>query len=180
MTDDRQLDTSTLAGARDHARAPVAEVTGTMRTVPSWTAKELPAGVEPASVLWDETVAGGGYVTRILPRGSVVRIADLNGDGCVQLLVFNARDTAERLNPADTVKVQWQAYLRLGALLLSDMGRVLMTIVGDTSGRHDCLCGGTNRLGNTRRHGDGAVSGTTPNTRDLLCVGAAKHGLRAS
>ena len=66
------------------------------------------------------------------PRDAVLRIADVDGDACVQLLVFNADAPAERLNVADTVKVQWQAYLGPGALLLSDMGRVLMTIVGDT------------------------------------------------
>jgi uncharacterized protein YcgI (DUF1989 family) len=33
---------------------------------------------------------------------------------------------------ADTIKVQWNGYLGKGKLLLSDMGRVLMSILQDT------------------------------------------------
>jgi urea carboxylase-associated protein 2 len=106
-----------------------------------------------------------------------VRITDLAGDACVQLLVYNAAAPAERLNVIDTVKVQWQAYLGAGALLLSDMGRVLMTIVADTSARHDCLCGCSTSRTNTARFGDGRASGPTPNGRDQLCIAGAKHGL---
>jgi uncharacterized protein YcgI (DUF1989 family) len=57
------------------------------------------------------------------------------------------------------------------------MGRVLMTIVADSSARHDCLCGCSNQAWNERRYGSGAVSGPTPNARDLLALAASKHGL---
>jgi urea carboxylase-associated protein 2 len=169
--------TSTLAGARAHARSLAAAATSAGLTVPSSAAVDLPAGVDPSSVIWDETIDLGGYSSRALPRGTVLRIVDLEGDGCVQLLVYNAAKTTERLNVADTVKVQWQAYLDEGALLLSDMGRVLMTITADSSVRHDCLCGCSNRATNDQRYGDGAISGSTPNARDLLALAAAKHGL---
>jgi urea carboxylase-associated protein 2 len=109
--------------------------------------------------------------------GAVLRIADPDGDACVQLLVHNAQQPAERLNIADTVKVQWQAYLATGAQLLSDMGRVLMTIVADTSERHDCLCGCSSTATNTARYGDAGASGPHPNGRDLLALGLAKLGL---
>jgi urea carboxylase-associated protein 2 len=171
------VSTSTLDGARAHARSLADGTKSSGLTVPSWTAVDLPDGVEPSTVIWDETIDLGGYSSRALPRGSVLRIVDLEGDGCVQLLVYNAARTAERLNVADTVKVQWQAYLDEGALLLSDMGRVLVTIIADSSARHDCLCGGSNRATNDRRYGDGAISGRAPNARDLLALGAAKHGL---
>jgi urea carboxylase-associated protein 2 len=95
----------------------------------------------------------------------------------VQLLAFVAARPSERLNVADTVKVQWQAYLGAGALLLSNLGRVLLTLVEDTSARHDCLCGAGNRRTFDARWGDGSVAGATPNPRDLLALAAAKHGL---
>ena len=57
--------------------------------------------------------------------------------------MFRAGASWERLNVADTVKVPWQAYLGTGHPLLSDQGRLLATVVGDTSGRHDTLCGMT-------------------------------------
>jgi urea carboxylase-associated protein 2 len=169
--------TSTLDGARAHARGQVDEAVVAGVTIPSTAATDLPAGVAPDDVLWDETIHSGGYGARRLPRGAVARLTDVDGDACAQLLVYNAANPIERLNVADTVKVQWQAYLDEGALLLSDMGRVLMTIVRDTSGRHDCLCGCSNRRTNQARYGDGGVAGTAPNARDLLTLAAAKHGL---
>jgi urea carboxylase-associated protein 2 len=165
--------TSTLEAARAHARSQ----TGTKGasngavTVPASAAIDLPEGVVAGAVIWDELVPGGGYASRRVPRGAVVRITDVDGDACVALAVHRAESTAERLNVADTVKVQWQAYLGEGALLLSDMGRSLMTIVADTSDGHDALCGVT-----TRATAPGAWE-AMPNGRDLLALGLAKHGL---
>ncbi len=73
-------------------------------------------------------------------RGAIVRLADLEGDGCAHVAIHHAALPSERLNLADTVKVQWQMYPSTGSALLSDRGRVLMTIESDTSGRHDTIC----------------------------------------
>lgn len=146
-------------------------------TVPSSAAVDVPAEALGATIIWDETIDAGGYASRRIPRNGIVRISDAVGDACVQLLVHNALRPAERLNVADTVKVQCQAYLDAGALLLSDMGRVLITLVSDTSSRHDCLCGSTSRQANERHYGDAAVGGAHPSGRDLLALGVAKFGL---
>ena len=84
----------------------------------------------------------------------------------------------ERLNVADTVKVQWNAYLGEHKLLLSDMGRVLMSIVHDDAGTHDTFCGTSNAATNTAKYGEGRNSGAFPNGRDRLLLGSAKHGLQ--
>jgi uncharacterized protein len=110
-------------------------------------------------------------------RGTVVRLHDLRGEACAAVLVHNADQPAERLNVADTVKVQWQAYLTEGSVLFSDMGRAMATIIQDTSGQHDALCGASNRIVNERRYGTGAVSGSCPNARDQFVVALGKHGL---
>ena len=170
-------ETSSLDGARAHARRLADAAAGAGRTIPSTAAIDLPPDVDASHVLWDERIELGNYASHVLPRGAVVRITDLEGDACVQLLVYNATAPAERLNVIDTVKVQWQAYLGAGALLLSDMGRVLMTIVADTSARHDCLCGSSTSSANSARYGDGRLSGPAPSGRDLLCVAGAKRGL---
>jgi urea carboxylase-associated protein 2 len=175
MTD--EPGTSTLEQARAHARAQAAAATGAGPTVPPTAATDLPGHVDPDVVIWDEVIDGGGYASRVLPRGTVVRITDVDGDACVQLLAHVVANPAERLNVADTVKVQWQAYLGRGSLLLSDMGRVLLTLIDDTSTRHDCLCGSSNRRTNDARYGDGSVWGASPNGRDLLALAAAKHDL---
>jgi urea carboxylase-associated protein 2 len=152
--------TSTTRGARDHARA---QAGATL---------DLPPGV-----VWDELVEGGNDAARIVPRGSVTRLVDVDGDACASVLVYNAARPHERLNVADTVKVQWQAYLGAGSLLLSDMGRALMTVIGDTSGRHDAFCGCSNERTNAAKYGAGGVHGRAPNARDRFAVALAKYGL---
>ena len=59
----------------------------------------------------------------------MVRLTDVDGDACAHVVLHNALLPSERLNLADTVKVQWQAYPTTGSALLSDRGRVLATIV---------------------------------------------------
>ena len=87
-----------------------------------------------ATAIWDETIEPGEYAAHRLPRGAYLRLTDLEGDACAHVIVHNARQPAERLNLADTVKVQWQAYPTTGSRLLSDMGRALLTITADTCG----------------------------------------------
>lgn len=163
--------------ARDHARSMGSTVIDTMPVLPP-VANDLPAGVDPADLLWEETIAAGGYATRILKRGTRLRLIDLEGDACASLNIYNAAMPVERLNVADTVKVQWNAYLGPGKLLLSDMGRVLMSIVEDDSQTHDAFCGTSNAATNAAKYGEGRNSGAFPNGRDRLLLGAGKHGLQ--
>lgn len=162
--------------ARDHARAMAGSVAEAMPILPP-VADDLPDGVAPADLLWEERIAGGGYASRRLPRGSLTRLIDLDGEACVSILLFNAELPTERLNVADTVKIQWNAYLGPGKLLLSDMGRVMMSIVADDAATHDAFCGASNAESNARAYGNGSNSGPFPNARDRLLLGAAKHGL---
>jgi uncharacterized protein len=169
--------TNTTYGARDHARSMAGTRAEAMPTVPPSDAVDLPDGILAERVMWDEVIAAGSYASTVVARGTVVRLHDIAGEACAAVLVHNADQPAERLNVADTVKVQWQAYLTEGSVLFSDMGRAMATIVHDTSGRHDALCGASNRLLNERRYGTGAVSGSCPNARDQFVVALAKHGL---
>ena len=165
------------SAARDHARAMAGTVVEAMPVLPP-VAGDLPAGVAAEDLLWEETVAAGGYATRRLARGDRLRLIDLKGDACASLQIFNAEMPTERLNVADTVKVQWNAYLGAGKLLLSDMGRVLMSLIEDDAGTHDTFCGTSNAATNGAKYGNGANSGPYPNGRDRLLLGAAKHGLQ--
>ena len=128
MTD--RPDTSRPDGARAHARSMEGTVVASMPTVPA-----------PADSLWEETLGRRAYAIRRLPRGARLRITNLDGTACAGLVVYNAEQTSERLNAADTVKVQWNAYLGAGSLLLSDMGRSLMAVLEDSCGHHDLFCG---------------------------------------
>jgi urea carboxylase-associated protein 2 len=148
-----------------------------MPTVPARTAVEPPFGVDREQLTWVETVPGGGYATKVLARGTRLQLTDVDGDACAHLMLFRAGQTHERLSIADTVKVLWNAYPSRGSLLLSDQGRVLASIVADSSVRHDTMTGVSNRATNAARYGSGGVDGSSPAGRELLVVAAAKHGL---
>lgn len=170
--------TGSTHGARDHARAMGGTVVGTMPWAPAadapwWEGRD----VAPEDRLHAETVKGGGYTTLVVAAGTHVVLEDVEGDACAHVALVRADARDERLNVADTVKVQWQAYLGEGSLLLSDRGHVLATVVVDTSGRHDAFFGTSHRAGNTERYGDGTAHGPSPAGRELLVLGAAKRDL---
>lgn len=173
----RVSQTSTTEAARAHARAQAGVTAETMPFVPARNYPHVPEGIDAGTLTWAQTVASGCYASKVLSRGSTLRLTDLRGDACAHLLLYNAEQPWERLNTADTVKVPWQAYIGVGHPLLSDQGRVLGTIVGDTSGKHDVLCGASSQLRNAERYGDGAAYGPTPAGRELLLLAGAKHGL---
>ncbi len=141
--------TNSTEGARSHARA---QATTQQLRVPT-----LPPGLR--GPIWAEAIPAGSYATKVLGRGTRLRLADPDGGACAHLLLFRADASWERLNVADTMKVPWQAYLGAGHPLLSDQGRALATIVADTSGHHDALCGPTDAA------------------RAQMLLGVHKHGM---
>ncbi|KRA95078.1 urea carboxylase [Devosia sp. Root685] len=132
------------------------------------------AAIDPAVVIFSETVPGGWYANYRLKVGERIRIASPAGNSAVALLAWNAADTSERLNHADSIKIQWTAALAKGRLLFSDMGRVLLSIVEDSSGAHDVLAGGLNAASVTRKYGADAA---LRNTRTNFVLAASKFGL---
>jgi urea carboxylase-associated protein 2 len=175
MADSRE--TGTVVSARADARSQGGKVAAAMPYLPARSTPFPPPGVEPNTLTWAETVAGGNYTHKVIARGTRVRLEDVTGEACAHLLVYNALEPWERLNVADTVKIPWQAYLGTGHPLLSGDGRVLATIVADDSGRHDALCGTSTAKGNQARYGDSAPEGPSPSGRELFTLAAAKHGL---
>ena len=170
-------ETSTTAGAREHARAQATAITDSMPVVPASSWPSPPDGIAAEKLTWAETVPGGRYTTKVLARGTRLRLRDLHGTACAHLLLWRADAPWERLNVADTVKVPWQAYLSSGHPLLSDQGRVLATIVSDTSGHHDAVCGATTLSGNNAKYGAGSPESASPAGRELLVLAALKNGL---
>ncbi|MCD5342600.1 DUF1989 domain-containing protein [Arthrobacter sp. AK04] len=179
LTESPATGTATTAGARAHAREQHGRTVETMRFVPASTAparltEGLPDGASPT---WAESLAFGRYTTMSLARGTRIRLTDTSGDACVHTLLYRAGALHERLNVADTVKVPWQAYPGMGHPLLSDAGRLMATVVADTSSRHDALTGATTLEGNTARYGAGTAHSASPAARELLTLGALKSGL---
>ncbi len=141
--------TDSVRASQADARAQSARTSDYRPYRPASTSPHIPAGVDASALLWAETVAPGGYTHKVLARGTRIRFDDPTGFACAHVIVYNALETSERLNVADTVKIPWQAYLGAGHPLLSGDGRILATITG----RH---------LGQARRllrHHDGRVHG---------------------
>jgi urea carboxylase-associated protein 2 len=132
------------------------------------------AAIVASAIIHREIIPGGWYWTTRLNCGEALRLITTGGASSIGLLAWSAADTSERLNHADTIKVQWAASLRKGRVILSDMGRVLFSIVEDTTGgAHDALAGGSTTATNEARY----HTTTLRNTRDNFILAAGKLGL---
>lgn len=169
--------TDSVTASRSDARAQAGTTSAYMPYLPASTSPFVPDGVDAAGLVWAETVAPGGYTHKVLARGTRLRLDDPTGDACANVLVCNALEPWERLNVADTQKIPWQAYLGDGTPLLSGDGRVLATVVEDTSGHHDAFCGTSTDAWNERKYGSAAPEGPSPSGRSLFAKAASKHGL---
>lgn len=175
IADDHQTD-SVLA-ARADARAQAERTADYMPYRPASSSPFVPEGVDPATLTWAETVAPGGYTHKVVARGTRVRLDDPTGAACASVILYNALETTERLNVADTIKIPWQAYLSVGHPLLSGDGRALATITADTSGNHDTFCGTSTDATATAKYGSADAEGPAPSGRSRFLLAAAKHGL---
>ncbi|MGO4568084.1 urea amidolyase associated protein UAAP1 [Rhizobium sp. 2YAF20] len=134
----------------------------------------LPASViAAAAIVHQETIPGGWYWSTVLRRGEAIRVDQQEGTSTVALVAWNAADASERLNLVDTAKVQWTTALGKGRVIFSDMGRVMFSMIEDSSGTHDCLMGGSNAASNAAKY----PGIKTRNTRDNLVLLASKLGL---
>jgi len=135
----------------------------------------------PYPPIYEEALHGGQTWSRIVRRGQALRLTDLEGGASVAALFYNADAPLERYNMADTLKAQHTAHLTTGCVCYSDMGRILCSVVADTCGWHDPLCGLTDpdsiaaRYGVTRfqeERNSRYVSG-----REAMLVELGKFGL---
>ncbi len=131
------------------------------------------APVLASDVIHRETIPGGWYTTLKMKAGTALRLVNTAATPGVSLFAWNANDPSERYNSADTVKVQWTSELRKGRVLFSDMGRVLFSIIEDTTGAHDTIVGGSTPASNARKYGNPALR----STRENMLLAAGKHGL---
>lgn len=171
--------TGTVAAARADARARAGLTAAAMPHVPASQSPHIPPGVPAEALVWAETVAPAGYTHRVVARGTRIRLDDPTGDACAHVFLLRADAPWERLNVADTLKIPWQAYLGAGHPLLSGDGRVLATVVADTSARHDAFCGTSTDAWNIAKYGEARPEGSSPSGQALFALAAAKHGLTA-
>jgi uncharacterized protein len=131
------------------------------------------SGLDRDLVLLEDVVRGGDYWAGVVKRGRSLRITDPYGSHGVSLLCYNADNPLERLNVADTAKIQFNAFLQQGMVLYSDMGRVLCAITADTSGCHDLVTGASNPSSVQAKYG----AGDCHDSRTNFLKGLARWGL---
>ncbi len=94
-----------------------------------------------SDVLHHELLSGGDKCSFVLPRHHALTLT-AGGPRCAgALLAFRARRTQERYNMPDTQKAQHTAFLSTGRVLLSDMGRVLLSVTANIGGAYMCIYG---------------------------------------
>jgi len=108
------------------------------------------------SIIFEETLPGGARWSKIIKRGDILRITTEDGLGSLSAMFYNADNTSERFNSADTVKLQHNAYFCKGRVLYSEQGRVLFSITEDTTdGLLDAIAGINNPRIIKERFGEG-------------------------
>ena len=134
-------------------------------------------------VLWEDVLLPGATWSHVLKRGTSLRIIDTEGGANVGALFYNFECSAERYNNPDTLKAQHIARLTKGAVLYSDMGRVLCSITDDTVGWHDPLGGLSNPAIIKTKYGtlsyQQARNDCHKNARDSMVIELGKWGLGA-
>ena len=95
--------------------------------------------------------------------------------------VYNAAETIERYNMPDTLKGQHTFQLTEGHCLHSDMGRLFCSIIRDTAGWHDTVCGCTDANLVGQKYGvltyQEARNDFYRNARENFLIELGKHGL---
>ena len=131
--------------------------------------------------LWEEVVPGGCHWSGLVRRGVALRLTDLEGGANVSMLLYNAEEKLERYNMPDTLKAQHTAYLTAGNVCYSDMGRVMASIIHDSIGWHDTVCGLSDAELIEKKYGASDYQTNSNemyrNAKDGLLVELSKHGL---
>jgi urea carboxylase-associated protein 2 len=144
----------------------------------------MPATPGPTlAVTHEETLRGGQMWSRILRRGQILRLVDVEGGASVAALFYNADHLLERYNMPDTLKAQHIARLTRENVLFSDMGRVLCSIVEDDCGWHDTITGHADAASSLAKYGAGSYQDLrndfVRNTHDNFLIELGKYGLGA-
>jgi urea carboxylase-associated protein 2 len=131
--------------------------------------------------IYETTLEGGKHWSLQMKAGTTLRLTDVEGGANVGMLFFNPGNPLERYNAPDTLKCQHTFKLTRGHCLYSDMGRIFCSIVADTVGWHDTVCGNAHRELVARRWGEKSYqehrNGWTQNGHDAFLVEAGKYGL---
>ncbi|CAG2158082.1 urea amidolyase associated protein UAAP1 [Cupriavidus numazuensis] len=142
-------------------------------------AADLPA----TRVLWSEIVPGGGHWSWRVTRGTSLRFAALGERANCSVVLYAAHDKLERYSTPDTCKALHTAHFTRGHVLMSDMGRAMVSVTHDTLGWHDPFGAVLDTARMRDKYGECRFeahrNAMHRSGRDGLLIEAGKYGLTA-
>jgi len=106
-----------------------------------------------SAIVLDEIVPARAPWDAVVRKGQTLRIVDLEGNQAVDFLMYALADDAERYSAQDTIAAQGNIFLRDGARLLSNEGRLMATVSATSVDYHDTIGGACSCESNTLRYG---------------------------
>jgi urea carboxylase-associated protein 2 len=133
------------------------------------------------SINYSTRIPAGGHCSFRLKRGTVIRMTDIEGGANIGMLFYNSENLLERYNAPDTLKCQHTFKIGEGHCLYSDMGRIFASVIHDTTGWHDSICGSSHAQHLEQRYGkrdyQSDRNSWSQNGTDAFLVELAKYGL---
>lgn len=134
-----------------------------------------------SELLYEDTLPGGKHWSFTVRRGTSLRLIDVEGGANAGMLFYNPANLLERYNAPDTLKCQHTFKLARGNCLYSDMGRIFCSVVEDSVGWHDTVCGNTTKAIVSARWGvktyQACRNDWHQNGHDSFLVEGGKYGL---
>lgn len=121
----------------------------------------------------DVVVAPGEPWSDIIRKGEILRIVDMEGQQAVDFICFNAKNVNETYDNTVTVRLASRPFLRKGDVLYSNLANPMFTMIEDTIGNHDTICGCCSAEINFLRY----QVKNTPSCRANFLRELSKHGL---
>ncbi|MGB3666252.1 MAG: urea amidolyase associated protein UAAP1 [Bermanella sp.] len=129
------------------------------------------------------TIPGASHWSTMIRKGTQLNIKDLNGGANLAMLFFNPYQLDEKYNAPDTLKCQHTFKLTQGHCLYSDMGRIFCSVIEDSFGWHESVCGNSHASHIEKQFGKRDYQTQhnqwLQNGYDSFLVELAKYGLKA-
>ncbi|UJW74897.1 urea amidolyase associated protein UAAP2 [Rhizobium sp. SL42] len=128
-----------------------------------------------SNAVQDHYIPAEAPFSTVIRAGQTVRIEDSYGQQAIDTLFYNAGDFSERYSSQDTMREQGAAYISTGTRIISNEGRVMLTMTADSCGRHDTSAGACSCESNTVRFGHGVKY--LHACRDNFVIEVSRHGM---
>ena len=113
----------------------------------------IPTERDSSTAIYDEVLSARQPWSRIIKKGQILRIVDLQANQAVDTLCSITRMIlSERYSAPDTVVRQGNIFITTGTQLISNEGNVMMTVIHDDCGKHDTLGGACSMESNSVRY----------------------------